>query len=355
MPKSPAAPINEYSRTRVSIADDAMPLGSTGETLCRTSVAAMSSSPRPTDNRDPDADKTTRRWRDYLIPKSVIGLVALVLAFSIGASLSGVGFYAFYQYQQEQTTERIDSYIAGFDERFRTASDTIDNEKQNAQAAIQSELGPLRQAIEEGNTTTAVAERVKPSVYFVQTQDAAGAPSVGTAFVVQSDENNSLLVTSYATVAAATATPGPAITLTKGDERLTAKLVNWVESQDVAVLSVPKGNLPALTFAPEGAQPSLGDRAFVVSGLGASGASAAQGFINNVSENSIMQDAPVGVAFQGGPLVNPEGQVLGVASLNYAPFGFRSSEGITFSLPIGLTCSELLNCPDNVVASAQGR
>lgn len=315
----------------------------------------MSSSPKPTDNREPVAPKSGRRWRDYLIPKSVIGLVALVLAFSIGASLSGVGFYSFYQYQQNQTTDRIDNYINGFDERFRTASDTIDNEKQNAQATIQSELGPLRQAIEEGNTTSAVAERVKGSVYFVQTQDAAGAPSVGTAFVVQSDGSNSLLITSYATVAAATASPGPGIVLTKGNERIDARLVNWVENQDVAVLSIARGNLPALSFVPDNADPALGDRTFVVSGLGASGASATQGFINDISENSIMQDAPVGVAFQGGPLVNSEGQVFAVASLNYSPFGFRSPNGITFALPIRSTCTDLLNCPDDVVASAKGR
>ena len=317
----------------------------------------MSDQSSSTNQDTPSRRRRINRVRDWLVPKSVVGLVALVLSFSIGASLSGVGFYAFYQYQQTQTTEKVDNYIKGFDERFRTASDTIDNQKQNAQSTIQQELSPLLQFAKEGNTLGTLANQVKDGVWFVQTQDASGAPSVGSAFVVQSNDTTSLLVTSYATVKAATAAPGPGITISKGDDRINAKLVNWVENQDLAVISVDRGKLPALQFVPDGSAPGVGDRTFVASGLGAAGASASQGFINDISVGAIQQDAPVGVAYQGGPLLNSEGQVIGVASLNYAPFGFVSRDGITFAIPIRDTCKQLLTCPAdaNSVQGAKAR
>ena len=74
------------------------------------------------------------------------------------------------------------------------------------------------------------------------------APSVGSAFVVQSSANESVLVGSYSTVKAATRTPGPEIFLSKGNDKIKATLVNWVEAQDLAVFTIPVGNLNKLTW-----------------------------------------------------------------------------------------------------------
>ena len=57
-----------------------------------------------------------------------------------------------------------------------------------------------------------------------------------------------------------------------------------------------------------------------------------QGFIAGVSSEGIQHDAPVGAAFQGGPLVNSAGEVLGVASRAYAPLGF-APEAVFFGVP----------------------
>src|SRR5262245_36002168 len=40
-----------------------------------------------------------RRWRDWLIPRTVLGITSMILAFSIGASLSGVSLYFYYEYK----------------------------------------------------------------------------------------------------------------------------------------------------------------------------------------------------------------------------------------------------------------
>jgi S1-C subfamily serine protease len=285
-----------------------------------------------------------RRWREWLVPRSVLGITSLLLAFAIGASLSGVVLYSYYEYRLTNTDRKINNYINGFDQRFKTASESIDAQKQNAQAAVQQELQPLRQFQAEGGTTVALAQQVGKSVWFVQTTDVNGAPAIGSAFVVQSDTKQSILVGSYSTVAASTHSPAPPIYMTKGTQKIQATLDNWVQNQDLAVFTLPVGNLTALPWVAQDAEPRGGDRTFVASGFGAGGASVTQGFVVDVSENAIQSDAAMNMEFQGGPLINSDGQVTGIASLSYAPFGFPSGN-VPYAVPIRTACNQLLTCP----------
>lgn len=312
--------------------------------------------PGPT-NSERRAEGERRSFRELILPRSVLGITSLLLAFSIGASLSGVALYSYYEYRLDENEKRIDFYIEGFDERFRTASDTIDAEKQIAQAAIQKELDPLRQFQAEGGTLASLVQKVGPSVWFVETLDENGAPSVGSAFVVESNERESVLVGSFETIRAATRSPGPDVTLRKGDDRVKARVDNWVPARDLAVMTIPRGNLPKLNFVPADQQPRIGERTFVASGLGASGTSLTQGFVSDVSQGAIQHDAAVGPSFTGGPLINSDGEVTGVASTVYAPFGFPSGDNVTFAPPIRVACEQLLRCPagNNSVSGAQPR
>jgi S1-C subfamily serine protease len=183
-------------------------------------------------------------------------------------------------------------------------------------------------------------------VWFVQTLDEGGQPSVGSAFVVFSDDEQSFLVTSYTTIRAATSAPGPEITLRKGDEQLGAALTSWDPANDLALLTLDKPSLPALEWAPTEPPTQVGDRVFVVSGLGAAGGSISQGFVAGVSAEGVQHDAPVGAAFQGGPLLNSNGEVVGVASRAYAPLGF-SPEAVFFGVPIRNSCAQVIRCPDD--------
>lgn len=90
----------------------------------------------------------------------------------------------------------------------------------------------------------------------------------------------------------------------------------------------------------------MGDRVFAVSGLGASGGAISQGFVADVSANGIQHDAPIGAAFQGGPILTSNGEVLAVASRAYAPLGF-DPQAVFFGVPIRAACAEVLRCPDD--------
>ena len=69
--------------------------------------------------------------------------------------------------------------------------------------------------------------------------------------MVSSSPTESLLLTSYATVAALTAKPAPALTLEKGVESFAAELWAWDADHDLALLKTTRGGLPQLEWAPD--------------------------------------------------------------------------------------------------------
>lgn len=279
-----------------------------------------------------------------MVPRTVLGMAVLILALAVGAASSGVAFYAYYEFKRDTTEERVATFLDGFDERFETATEIIEAEKTNGVAEIQKELEPLRQLRAEGETLDALVEKLGPSLFFVTTLDEAGQPSVGSAFAVASDAEQTLAVTSYTTVRAATRTPGPAVTVRQGTDEVRAQLWTWQEDKDLALLIIDKGSVPALELAPEDAPVGTGERVFAVSGLGSAGGAISQGFVADLSAAGVQHDAGVGPSFQGGPLVNSAGAVIGVSSRTYSPLGF-ASDGVLFAPLARSACERILRCP----------
>jgi S1-C subfamily serine protease len=259
----------------------------------------------------------------------------------VGAAFSGAILYSYYEFKKDTTEKRVASFIEGFDKRFDTALATIEAETSNAKAEIQKELEPLRATRAEGQTLEALIKKVEPSTFFVTTLDEAGQPSVGSAFAVASDSAQTLLLTSYTTVKAATRQPGPPVRVRKGNAEIRSTLWTWDEGKDLALIVLGQGGVPTLSFAPEQVRP--GERVFALSGLGGAGGSVTQGFVADVSSAGVGHDAAVGQAFQGGPLVNSEGSVLAVASRSYAPLGFTSDQ-VFFAPFIRSACERVLRC-----------
>lgn len=300
-----------------------------------------------------EASRPRFDWRGRLLPRSILGITALLVAASVGAAFSGAIFYAFYQYRLDTNKTAIDKYVNGFDKRLDTATKIIDKERDDARNAVKQELEPLRQLAASGQTIADLRKKVEPSVWFVATVGDDGSPSVGSAFVVFADADTSFLLTSFTTVRASTKKPGPGIELRKGNDRLPADLVTWEEGRDLALVSVKRGNLPRLTWASSTPIVEPGDRVFAVSGLGAQGASLTQGLVADVSAAGIEHDAPVGVQFQGGPLLNPNGEVVGVASRSFSPLGF-APDTVWFAPPIRTACDKVLRCPSSNTPNGAG-
>ena len=292
-------------------------------------------------------------WQGRLLPRSVLGITALIMAAALGAAFSGAVLYAYYEYRLDTNETAIDEYVAGFDERLDTAVKIIDQERDEARSAVKQELEPLRQIAASGDTISELLDEVAPSVWFVATRAEDGTASVGSAFVVFADGEQSFLLTSFTTVRASTRRPGPGIELRKGDERLEATLVTWEEERDLALVSVPRGNLPRLDWSTADPVVDPGERVFAVSGLGSRGGSVTQGVVTDISGAGIQHDSSVGVQFQGGPLVTSSGDVVGVSSRRFAPLGFVS-DAVWFAPPIRAACDRVLRCPDDSGAAGAG-
>jgi S1-C subfamily serine protease len=286
-----------------------------------------------------------------LVPRGPIALAALVFFMGLAAALTGAVLYAYYESRLEKTERAIDDFIGSYTQEFEDARGELQAERDAALAQIDDTLDELDQFAAGGETLAALLDGAAPSVYFVSTLDDSGAPSVGSAFVVFADAGESYLLTDLAVVRAATVEPGPGIELRKGDDVLEADLFTWDDATGLALLRVPRPNLPALGFVEDPASVQPGDRAFVVSGLGSDGASISQGTVADAAGNAIQHDAGIGAAHRGGPLLDADGRVIGVASRSYAPLGFDPL-AVFFAPPIRLACETVIRCPDGEVTPA---
>lgn len=297
--------------------------------------------PAATADAGPERTKGPR----LTLPQTALGMASMLFIVSVAVAFTGAVLYAYYSYRLGQTEDEVEAFASSFAGAVDEALAEIDQERDAAVGSVQSQLDELEKFAASGETLAGVLEQAAPSVWFVATLDEAGQPSVGSAFVVFSDSEQSFLLASYTTVRAATQVPAPPITVRKGSEVIEAvELTTWDEANDLALLTVGRPSLPALTWAAEDTPLRVGDRVFVVSGLGASGGSITQGFVADVSASGIQHDAPVGTHFQGGPVLTSQGEVIAVASRTYAPLGFRP-EAVFFGVPVRSSCAQVLQCP----------
>ena len=274
-----------------------------------------------------------------IFTRSVLLWMLIFALFGLAFGASGAFWWTHFNTQVSEIREETRDIEA----RSAEALAQIEAERNAALTQIDQSLAPLAGFLSEARTIQ-LAELFGPSVWFVATLDEAGAPSVGSAFAVSSDPGGSLLVTSFATVRAASVEPGPEITLRNGVEEVPATLVNFDMNRDLALLRTTRGDLPVLDWATDDQQSkALGSRVFPVSGFGGTGASLTSGIVIDQNAAGFLHTAPVGLFMQGGPIVTADGRVLGVASVAYRPLGFDPGE-VHFSVPINVVCEQLLDC-----------
>ena len=215
------------------------------------------------------------RLRHRILPRTVIGISLMILALGVGAAFAGAALYAYYDYRQTQNETRVDAFADGFEKQYAAALGQLQGVRDQAIQSVNDGLGPLQAWQDDADALIDLPSKVGGGVWTLRTLDSAGRPVIGSAFVVSSDANSSLLLTSYETVSAATAQPGPAVTVEKGGEQLGAELYRWDAPSDLALLRVAKGNMPPLTWAPEPVRAqAIGKHVYAVSGLGGAGAKA---------------------------------------------------------------------------------
>jgi S1-C subfamily serine protease len=278
------------------------------------------------------------------MPRTALGLAALLFFMAVSAAFSGAALFAYYRFELDDTRQRVAELEGEIADDLEFAEQAIAQRTDEATAEIDGLLQELEQFAASGQTVDELLANVGPSVFLVTSIDEAGQPSVGTAFVLFSDSERSFLLTSYATVRAATVEPGPGIEVSQGGSVLDVRLSAWDAGRDLALLIAEDSpNLPAVTVA-DPSSVGAGDRVFAVSGLGSDGGAIVQGVVSDVSARAIQHDAPIGPQFQGGPMLDSSGELVGIGSRTFAPLGFIP-ETVFFGIPIREACAELVQCP----------
>ena len=209
------------------------------------------------------------------------------------------------------------------------------------------------------NAITAAVARVSPSVVTVQTEAVNNAPQepfdmlfgggqprtqagLGTGFVVRDD---GVIVTNAHVVAGATKMS----VMMRDGTVYPARLLGQDESNDVAVLKIDAKNLPTVKLGNSN-NLVIGEWAIAIGNpfgfyLGNSEPSVSVGVVSATQRNliapsegeasyfdMIQTDAAINPGNSGGPLVDADGEVIGVNSSMLAPTG--GSVGLGFAIPI---------------------
>jgi hypothetical protein len=311
------------------------------ETLGGSRQAGRRRGKRPAEAAQPTARMPLRH---RVLPRTLLGLTAFILSFAIGAGLSGVVLYSYYQYRLDQTDQRVDTLVDGYKQQFARAEGALAAQTADDRAQIAAATASIAGSQPSPASLAALTRRLAPSMFFVHTLDSAGQPSVGSAFVISSNSEQSLLLTSYTTIEAATRSPSPPVYVEQGTTSTQVSVRSWDPVYDLALIVIPRGGLPAIPVAPASPAPTVGERVYAVSGQASVGAALSEGLLTDVSANGLQHDAPLGPAFQGGPLVDAEGQVLAVSSRSYAPLGF-STDSVWYAPYVQAACNKVLDCP----------
>jgi len=316
-----------------------------------TENPAVPGAPTPPDEPRRPKRRIRQALRYRVLPRTVLGVATLILAFAVGAGFSGVVLYSYYQYRLDQTDNRVNTLITGYKSEFAKAQGDLAATAAAAKASIAQQLQAVQQSQGSPALVASLTKTMAPSLFFIHTLDANGQPSVGTAFVVSSNANQSLLITSYTTVEAATHAPGPPVYAERGTTQTAVTVRSWDPTYDLALLILPQGNLTAVTAAPTSPAPVPGDHYYVVAGLGSAGASITSAAVTDVSADGLAVDAAIGTAFQGAPIVDQSGQVVAVASRTYSPLGFSTS-GVWYTPYVEAACSKVLSCPGGTLVGS---
>jgi serine protease Do len=218
-------------------------------------------------------------------------------------------------------------------------------------------------AISETRRTavTRAVERVAPAVVTIQTeavervaadplfewfygrqQSARVVPGLGSGFIVRSD---GIVVTNAHVVANARR-----VSVMRRDGTVdSAEVLGTDETNDIAVLKIAARDLPVAALG-NSAATAIGEWAIAIGNpygfvLGNSEPTVTVGVVSGVGRNLIARgegpsayfdmiqtDASINPGNSGGPLVNADGEVIGVNSSIYSPSG--GSVGIGFAIPI---------------------
>lgn len=175
-------------------------------------------------------------------------------------------------------------------------------------------------------TTAQIAKRVSPSVVVIQGKAESG-DVLGSGFIISKD--GKIITNLHVIRDMKTAS----IQLANGEIFDSVSVLATDKRRDLAIVQIPGFNLPVLELGDSDVL-TVGEPLVIVGSPLGLEATVTAGILSSVRDTGdgfkvLQTDAAVNPGNSGGPLLNGKGQAIGVVS-----FKLRSSEGLTFAIPI---------------------
>jgi len=199
----------------------------------------------------------------------------------------------------------------------------------------------LEERTEGTLNSTAVAKKVLPSVFSVR-----AGQSTGTAFAfATAPGGGTLLITNYHVVDSLVSSGGKNATIQRDSESYPVTIDRTDKDKDLAVLRTSAKFSP---LKPSQVEVAPGDPVIVVGApLGLTDTvttgvvSAVRDDVEGLATRVIQFDAAINPGNSGGPVINADGQVVGIAQAKIIAEG---ADGLGLAIPINEVCKGLINC-----------
>ena len=206
-----------------------------------------------------------------------------------------------------------------------------------AQERGASELDAIAAQVSGLPDAAAIARRTQPSVVVVQTES-----GLGSGFVVEVEAGTSLAVTNFHVIADVWNAGSRDVEVLRGDGTFPGHIRDAWPADDLALVEVDVA-MPTLQIRPN--RPDVGEPVLAVGaplGLAGSITSGVVSAFRTEGGVDYMQfDAPISPGNSGGPIVDAEGSVVGVAVLKFVGNG---AEGLGFAIPTDVLCRRIDVC-----------
>ena len=212
----------------------------------------------------------------------------------------------------------------------------FNNNRSNSLSTINKNI-----SITEKNTIKSSIDKVYDSVLVIESYKEDGTNSVGSGFIYKKDNKKGYILTNYHVVKSSDSI----VVINNNNEEYAAKLLGFDEQMDLAVLCIDKKYVSQVATLSK-SKIYIGDTVFTVGspeGIKYQG-TVTKGIISGLnrevninvgSEEYIMSviqtDAAINPGNSGGPLVNINGEVIGINSLKIVQ---NEIEGMGFAIPI---------------------
>jgi putative serine protease PepD len=202
---------------------------------------------------------------------------------------------------------------------------------------LRNHVQALQAKVDAQPDWTAIARKVEPSVFTIETDY-----GLGSGWVARAGQAGSELVTNFHVIADAWNAGVVTVDVRQGDETLKGTIARVDPNDDLAVIHVGQ-TLPVLRTAP--ARPVLAQAVMVIgSPLGLGGTVSAgviSGFRSLEGSDYVQFSAPISPGNSGGPVVDTRGRVLAVASAKFEGSGI---EALSLGIPVQTACSAVVVC-----------